>query len=109
MLQFSCRLFFLAVRLEELSVRVNLECPFFTLRLNNDFVVPFAVRVVFPFHPNDLSASRLLVDRLLNGGGERPYLDHFPGLLSELRDRAAGETGTNHYSSLSPVEEGYCP
>jgi hypothetical protein len=89
-------LFFLAVCLEEFSVRVDLESPFFPLRSDDDFIVPLAVGVVFPFHPNNLSASRLLVGCLLNGGGERLHLNHFPGLFSCLRSHATSETGADH-------------
>ena len=58
-------------QLRGLRVRIDLEAPLFSVRSDDDLIVPFAIRVVFPFRLNDLSAGRLLVDCLLDRGGER--------------------------------------
>ena len=76
---------------QEFPVRIDLEAPLFAVRSDDDLIVPLAIHVVFPFHLNDLSAGRLLVDCLLDRGGERLKLDLFSGLLSELRGRAESE------------------
>ena len=80
----------------QFPIWIDLEAPLLSVRSDDDFVVPLAIGVVFPFYPNDLTSSRLLVNCLLDGGGERLHLDHFPGLLSYLRGRATSETGADH-------------
>ena len=81
---------------QQFPIWIDLEAPLLSVRSDDDFVVPLAIGVVFPFYPNDLTASRLLADRLLDGGGERLHLDHFPGLLSYLRGHTTSETDTDH-------------
>jgi len=58
------------VLFQEFPVRIDLEAPLFSVRSDDDLIVPFAIRVVFPFRLNDLSAGRLLVDCLLDRGGD---------------------------------------
>jgi len=60
--------FDLGVLFQEFPAWIDLKAPFFPVRSHEDLVIPFAIRVVFPSYPNDLSPSRLLIDCLLNGG-----------------------------------------
>ena len=55
--------------LQQFPVRIDLEAPFFPVRSDDDLIIPFAIRIVFPFYPNDLSAGRLLINGLLDRGG----------------------------------------
>src|SRR5262249_19684383 len=66
-----------AVLSHELSVWIYLESRLFSVRFDYNFVVPFAVRIIFSYYPNDFSASRFLLDRLLDRGGKRAQLDRF--------------------------------
>ncbi|PYJ56832.1 MAG: hypothetical protein DME82_03805 [Verrucomicrobia bacterium] len=55
----SSLFFDVALLLQELPVWIYLEAPFFAVRSDDDLVIPFAIRVVFSFDPNDLSARCL--------------------------------------------------
>jgi hypothetical protein len=44
---------------QKFPVRIHLEAPLFAACSNNDLKIPFAIRVVFSFYPNDLSSRCL--------------------------------------------------
>ncbi len=56
---------------QEFPVWIDLEARLFSVRSDDDLIIPFAICVVFPFYLNDLSSRRLLLNRLLNRGGKR--------------------------------------
>lgn len=60
-----------SVLFQELPVRIDLEARLFSIRSDDDLIVPSAIRVVFPFYLNDFSSRRLLINRLLDRSGER--------------------------------------
>jgi len=51
---------------DKLPVGSDFEAPLFSVALDRDFVVPPAIHVVFPFHPDNFSTGSPLLDRLLN-------------------------------------------
>ena len=63
--------FDLVVLSQEFPVWINLEARLFSVRFDDDLIIPFAVGVVFSFYLNDLSSRRLLINCLLNRGGKR--------------------------------------
>jgi len=79
------------VLLYELPVRVDLKRRLFPIRSDDDLIIPFAIRVVFPFYLNYLSSGYLLINCLLDRRGERLHVDLFSGLFGALRGRAQSE------------------
>src|SRR5439155_3262012 len=88
-------LLFALMLFQQFPVRIDLEAPLFPIRSDDDFIVPLAIRVVFPFYLNDLSPGCLFVDCLLDRDGDRLYLDHLSRLLSQLRGRAESKAGAD--------------
>ena len=77
-------LFDCAVLFQQFPVWIDLETRLFPVHSDDDFIVPFPIRVVFPFYPNDLSAGRLLINGLLDRGGKRLQFHDLTGLLGSL-------------------------
>ena len=92
--------FELGVLFQESPVGIDLKAPFFPVRSHDDLVIPFAIRVVFPSDPNDLSPSRLLIDCLLDGAREPLSPTISPGChgscAATLKARQAPITAVNN-------------
>ena len=56
--------------LYEVAVRIDFKLRFFAVGINDYFVVPLSVRVVFPHYFGNVPASRLVLDGFLDGRGE---------------------------------------